>query len=58
MNKLTDDIKVVFKYPLLNAFTTYSMKSSTKMIFDINRCIEEVHFNEEITIKLICQKKT
>ena len=49
--QLTENIKVIFKYPLLSSFTKYSTKSSTSdMIFKlIEECIEEVHFKEEIT---------
>jgi len=49
--QLTENIKVIFKYPLLSTFTKYSTKSSTAdMMFKlIEECIEEVHFKEEIT---------
>tara|TARA_B100000780_G_scaffold216490_1_gene155841 strand:- start:268 stop:975 length:708 start_codon:yes stop_codon:yes gene_type:complete len=49
--QLTEDIKVFFKYPLLSTFAKYSGKSNTSdMIFKlIEECIEEVHFEDEIT---------
>jgi len=49
--QLTENIKVIFKYPLLSTFTKYSTKSSTAdMMFKlIEECIDEVHFKEEIT---------
>ena len=49
--QLTENIKVIFKYPLLSSFTKYSTKSSTAdMMFKlIEECIDEVHFKEEIT---------
>ena len=56
---LTPEIKIVFKYPLLDTFAKYTSGSdATKMIFDLTAdCIEEVHFNEEITHKVDMSKK-
>ena len=56
---LTPEIKVVFKYPQLNSFTKYTSGSdTTKMIFGLTaECIEEVHFNEEVTHKVDMSKK-
>ena len=56
---LTDEIKIVFKYPQLDSFTRYSTESDTsKMVFELTAdCIEEVHFNEEITHKVDMSKK-
>ena len=49
--QLTENIKVFFKYPLLSTFAKYSGKSNTSdMVFKlIEECIEEVHFEDEIT---------
>ena len=49
--QLTENIKVFFKYPLLSTFAKYSSKGSeSDMIFKlIEECIEEVHFEDEIT---------
>ena len=57
--QLTDEIKIVFKYPLLDTFTKYTKSSDTaKMIFDLTAdCIEEVHFNDEVTNKVDMSKK-
>ena len=57
--QLTPEIKIVFKYPLLDTFTKYTSGSdNTKMIFDLTAdCIEEVHFKEEITHKVDMSKK-
>jgi hypothetical protein len=57
--QLTPEIKIVFKYPLLDTFTKYTSGSdSAKMIFDLTAdCIEEVHFNEEVTHKVDMSKK-
>ena len=57
--QLTDEIKIVFKYPLLSTFTKYTKSSDTaKMIFDLTAdCIEEVHFNDEVTNKVDMSKK-
>ena len=56
---LTDEIKIVFKYPQLDSFTKYSTLSDTsKMVFELTaECIEEVHFNEEVTHKVDMSKK-
>ena len=56
---LTPEIKVVFRYPQLNSFTKYTSGSdATKMVFELTAdCIEEVHFNEEITHKVDMSKK-
>jgi len=57
--QLTENIKVIFKYPLLSTFAKYSTKSSTSdMIFKlIEECIEEVHFKEEITNRVDMSNK-
>ena len=57
--QLTPEIKIVFKYPLLDTFTKYTKSSDTaKMIFDLTAdCIEEVHFNDEVTNKVDMSKK-
>ena len=57
--QLTPEIKIVFKYPLLSTFTKYTKSSDTaKMIFDLTAdCIEEVHFNDEVTNKVDMSKK-
>ena len=57
--QLTDDIKIVFKYPLLDTFTKYNKESnSSKMLFSLTaECIEEVHFKEEVTNKVDMTKK-
>ena len=57
--QLTDEIKIIFKYPLLSTFTKYTKSSDTaKMIFDLTAdCIEEVHFNDEVTNKVDMSKK-
>ena len=57
--QLTDEIKIIFKYPLLDTFTKYTKSSDTaKMIFDLTAdCIEEVHFNDEVTNKVDMSKK-
>ena len=57
--QLTDEIKIVFKYPLLDTFTKYTKSSDTaKMIFDLTAdCIEEDHFNDEVTNKVDMSKK-
>ena len=49
--QLTKDIKVIFKYPLLSTFTKYALESNrTNMMFKlIEECVDEVHFNEEVT---------
>jgi len=56
---ITDEIKIVFKYPQLDSFTKYSTLSDTsKMVFELTaECIEEVHFNEEVTHKVDMSKK-
>ena len=57
--QLTENIKVIFKYPLLSTFTKYSTKSSTAdMMFKlIEECIDEVHFKEEITNRVDMSEK-
>ena len=57
--QLTPEIKIVFKYPLLSTFTKYTKSRDTaKMIFDLTAdCIEEVHFNDEVTNKVDMSKK-
>jgi len=57
--QLTENIKVIFKYPLLSTFAAYSTKSSTAdMMFKlIEECIDEVHFKEEITNRVDMSSK-
>ena len=57
--QLTDDIKIVFKYPLLDTFTKYNKESnSSKMLFSLTaEFIEEVHFKEEVTNRVDMTKK-
>ena len=57
--QLTPEIKIVFRYPQLDSFTKYTSASDTsKMVFELTAdCIEEVHFNEEITHKVDMSKK-
>jgi len=57
--QLTEDIKVIFKYPLLSTFTKYAQESNrTNMMFKlIEECVDEVHFNEEITNRVDMSEK-
>ena len=57
--ELTPEIKIVFRYPQLDSFAKYTTESDiSKMVFQLTAdCIEEVHFNEEITNKVDMTKK-
>jgi len=57
--QLTENIKVVFKYPLLDTFTKYASKSNaTEMMFQLmQECIDEVHFHDEITNRVDMSEK-
>ena len=57
--QLTENIKVIFKYPLLDTFTKYTSQSNTTdMMFKlIQDCIDEVHWNDEVTNKVDMSEK-
>ena len=57
--QITENIKVVFRYPLLDNFTKF-IKDSNKvdMIFKLTaECIDEVHFKDEVTKKIDMTEK-
>jgi len=51
--KITDTVKVVFGYPLINSFKSVNNKNQTEVMFDmIQNCVEEIHYGEDIYNKV------
>ena len=47
--EITDNIKMVFDYPLLSSFSKYGNSKQSEMTFTvINDCIKEIHHGDEI----------
>jgi len=56
--EITDTVKIVFGYPLLESFRHVDNKDTTKALFDmIISCIEEIHYGEDIYNKVDTSKK-
>ena len=56
--EITDNIKMVFDYPLLSSFSKYGNSKQSEMTFTvINDCIKEIHHGDEIHNKKDMSKK-
>jgi hypothetical protein len=56
--EITDTVKIVFGYPLLESFRHVDNKDTTKALFEmIISCIEEIHYGEDIYNKVDTSKK-
>jgi hypothetical protein len=56
--ELTDDVKLVMKYPCLEDMSGFSTEGEVKSVFEmIKRCIYEVHDNETIYNKVDMSEK-
>ena len=56
--EITDNIKMVFDYPLLSSFAKYGNAKQSEMTFIvINDCIKEIHHGDEIHNKKDMSKK-
>ena len=51
--KITDTVKMIFNYPLLNSFKNIKVDNRTESLFNmINQCIKEIHYGENIYHKI------
>ena len=51
--EITDDVKVIFGYPLLSSFKSTNKKNQTEVMFEmIQNCVEEIHYGEDIYNKI------
>jgi len=56
--KITDDVKIVFSYPLLTSFKGIKATSQTAALFNmISECVQEIHYGEDIYNKIDITKK-
>ncbi len=57
--KVTDDVKMIFDYPLLSSYVLYNKTDTTQMAFTVvNDCVREIHFGEDVhNIKDITKKE-
>ena len=47
--KITDTVKVVFGYPLLDSFKSNNNKNETEIMFDmVESCVKEIHYGETV----------
>ena len=55
---ITDNIKIVFGYPLLNSFKGLQNKNQTTVLFDmISECVQEIHYGEDVYNKVDISRK-
>ncbi len=55
---ITDTVKMVFNYPLLQSFKNVDNKNETTALFDmIAECIQEIHYGEDIYNKIDISNK-
>ena len=51
--EITDTVKMIFNYPLLNSFKNIKVDNRTESLFNmINQCIKEIHYVENIYHKI------
>ena len=51
--EITDTVKLIFNYPLLNSFKNIKVDNRTESLFNmINQCIKEIHYGENIYHKI------
>ena len=51
--EITDTVKMIFNYPLLNSFKNVKVDNRTESLFNmINQCIKEIHYGENIYHKI------
>ena len=56
--EITDTVKIVFGYPLLNSFQNTNNKNQTEIMFDmIADCVKEIHYGEDIYNKVDMSSK-
>jgi len=57
--EITDEVKIIFNYPLLTDFTSHSKDiSQTDLMFKmINQCIKEIHYGETVYNKVDLSEK-
>jgi len=56
--EITDNVKIVFGYPLLNSFQNTNNKNQTEVMFDmIQNCVKEIHYGEDIYNKVDMSSK-
>ena len=56
--QITDTVKIVFSYPLLNSFRNIKSGNQTEALFQmISDCVQEIHYGEEIYNKIDISSK-
>ena len=56
--EITDDVKMVFDYPILSSSARYANDQRTDIMFDVVRdCVKEIHFGENSYNKVDISKK-
>ena len=56
--EITDDVKMVFDYPILSSSARYANDQRTDIMFDVVRdCVKEIHFGENSYNKVDMSKK-
>tara|TARA_Y100000004_G_scaffold129999_1_gene146635 strand:- start:1234 stop:1938 length:705 start_codon:yes stop_codon:yes gene_type:complete len=56
--EITDDVKIVFDYPILSSSARYANDQRADIMFDVVRdCVKEIHFGEESYNKVDMSKK-
>ena len=55
---ITDTVKIVFNYPLLNSFKDVKSTNKAVALFEmISECIQEIHYGEDVYNKIDVSKK-
>ena len=55
---ITDTVKIVFNYPLLNSFKDVKSTNQAVALFEmISECIQEIHYGEDVYNKIDVSKK-
>ena len=55
---ITDTVKIVFNYPLLNSFKDVESTNQAVALFEmISECIQEIHYGEDVYNKIDVSKK-
>tara|TARA_B100000424_G_scaffold237524_1_gene203072 strand:- start:1999 stop:2703 length:705 start_codon:yes stop_codon:yes gene_type:complete len=56
--EITDDVKIVFDYPILSSSARYANDQRADIMFDVVRdCVKEIHFGENSYNKVDMSKK-
>jgi len=56
--EITDEVKMVFNYPILKSAVLYATDTRTDIMFDVVRdCVKEIHFGENVYNKIDMSNK-